>query len=64
MKKIVALILLLCMVLSLAACGKVEITMQEIYDAVQTEALLKNHQSVYIRDELDGEILNEKYLHG
>ena len=62
MKKIVALILLLCMVLSLAACSKVEITMQEIYDAVQTEALLKKHQSVYIRDELDGEILNEKYL--
>ena len=62
MKKIVAFILLLCMVLSLAACGKVEITMQEIYDAVQTEALLKNHQSVYIRDELDGEILNVKYL--
>ena len=62
MKKIIALILLLCMILTLAACGKVEITMQEIYDAVQTEALLKNHQSVYIRDELDGSIFNEKYL--
>ena len=62
MKKIVAFTLLLCMVLMLAACGKVEITMQEIYDAVQTEALLKNHQSVYIRDELDGSIFNEKYL--
>ena len=62
MKKIVTFSLLLCMILALTACGKVEITMQEIYDAVQTEALLKNHQSVYIRDELDGEILNEKYL--
>ena len=62
MKKIVAFILFLCIVLSLAACGKVEITMQDVYDAAQTEALLKNHQSVYIRDELDGEILNEKYL--
>ena len=38
MKRIVAFILLLCMVMSLAACGKVEITMQEIYDASQTEA--------------------------
>ena len=36
--------------------------MQEIYNACQTEALLKNHQSVYIRDELDGEVFGEKYL--
>ena len=62
MKRIVAFILLLCMVLSLAACGKVEITMQEINDANQTEALLKNHQSVYIREEMDGEIFSELYL--
>ena len=62
MKRIVAFILLLCMVLSLAACGKVEITMQEINDANQTEALLKNHQSVYIREEMDGEIFGELYL--
>ncbi len=62
MKKIVAFILLLCMVLTLAACGKVEITMQEIYDASQTEALLKNHESVYIRDVMDGEFFGEKYL--
>ena len=34
MKKIVSIIRLTCMVLYLAACGKVEITMQEIYDAV------------------------------
>ena len=61
MKKIVSLILLTCMVLSLAACGKVEITMQEIYDAGQTEALLKNHESVYIRDEMDGEFWREIY---
>ena len=40
MKKIVSLILMLCMILSLSACGKVEITMQEIYDANQTNALL------------------------
>ena len=62
MKKIVAFTLLLCMVLTLAACGKVEITMQEIYDASQTEALLKNHQSVYIRNEMDGELWRETYL--
>ena len=36
--------------------------MQEIYDAAQTEALLKNHESVYIRNEMDGDIWGEKYL--
>ena len=62
MKKIVAFTLLLCMVLTLAACGKVEITVQEIYDATQTEAILKNHESVYVRNESDGEYFDEKYL--
>ena len=62
MKKIITLILLLCMILSLSACGKVEITIQEINDANQTDVLLKNHQSVYIRDEMDGENLGEVYL--
>ena len=62
MKKIFALILLLGLIVSLGACGKVEITMQDVYDASLTEALLKNHESVYIRDEMDGEIWGEKYL--
>ena len=44
----------MCMVLSLAACGKVEITMQEIFDANRIEALLNNHQSILIRCEMDG----------
>ena len=62
MKKIIAFILLTCMALTLAACGKVEITMQEIYDANRTEALLKNHQSVYICNKADSEIWREIYL--
>lgn len=62
MKKIVAFILLTCMVLSFDACGKVEITMQEIYDAAKTEALLKDHESVYIRNAMDGELWREIYL--
>ena len=62
MKKIMAFALVLCMVLTFAACGKAEVTMQDIYNAVQTETMLKNHQSVYIRDGLDGELLNERYL--
>lgn len=62
MKRIIAAILLLCMGLTLAACGKVEITMQEIYDANQTEVLLENHQSVYIRDEMGDDFWCEKYL--
>lgn len=62
MKKFVALVLLLCMVLTLAACAKMSVSMQEIYDATQTEAMLKNHQSVSIRDKIDGELFNERYL--
>ena len=62
MKKIISLILLLCMVLALSACGKTEITMQEIYDAGQNEAMLKNHESVYARDEVDGALYSESYL--
>ena len=42
--------------------GKLTITMQEIYDACQTEALLKNHESVSIRNEIDGEFWREMYL--
>lgn len=42
--------------------GKLTITLQEIYDACQTEALLKNHESVYMRNELDGEFWLETYL--
>ena len=62
MKTFFSLILLLCVGLTLSACGKVEVTMQEIYDAVQTEAMLKNHENVFIRDELDGKIWMERYL--
>ena len=62
MKKIISFTLLLCMILSLSACGKEDITMQEICDANQTEALLKNHQSVYVRDEFDGKFFGEIYL--
>lgn len=62
MKKIVAFTLLLCMVLALSACGDVKITMQEVYDAAQPEAVLKNHESVYVRSEVDGELLGETYL--
>ena len=46
MKKIVAFILMLCMVLPLAACGKGEITMQKIYNAGLNKTMLKKHKSV------------------
>lgn len=62
MKKIVTFTLLLCMILTLVACGGAEITMQEIYGASKTEAMLKNHENVYIRAETDGEIWRETYL--
>ena len=62
MKKIISLILVLVFILALSACGKVEITLQEITDANQADALLKNHASVYIRDEMGGENFGEVYL--
>ena len=62
MKKIVVFTLLLCLVLTLAACGKVEITMQELYDVGRTEAMLKNRESVHIRSKIDGELWREIYL--
>ena len=62
MKKIVAFTLLLCMVFALAACGNVEITLQEIYATARTETLLKNHENVYIRNEMDGAFWRETYL--
>ena len=67
MKKIVTVILLLCVVLTFAACADKkntppEITMQEIYDACRVEAMLQNHQSVYLWEEWDGEVFDEKYL--
>ncbi|MBO7162312.1 MAG: tyrosine-protein phosphatase [Clostridia bacterium] len=42
--------------------GKLTITLQEIYDACQNEALLKNRESVYIRNDMDGEFWLETYL--
>ena len=62
MKKIMSLILVLVFILTLSACGKVEITIQEINDANQSDVLLKNHKSVYIQEELDGENFGELYL--
>ena len=62
MKKIVIFILLTCMVLSLAACGEAEITAQEIYDAGQVEAMIQNHQSVYVHRAMDDAFFVENYL--
>jgi hypothetical protein len=42
--------------------AKLGITLQEICDACQTEALLKNHESVYLRSESSGELWRATYL--
>ena len=42
--------------------GKLTITLREIYDACQTEALLRNHESVTLRNQMDGELFNVQYL--
>ena len=62
MKKAVVFLCLLCMVLSLSACGSEEITIQKIYDASLNEAMLENHESVLVRDAADGEPYSESYL--
>ena len=62
MKKVVTFILMLCMALSLSACGNEEITMQEIYDASNLTTLLEKHESVYVRYSESGKLYEEKYL--
>ena len=42
--------------------GKLTIALQEIYEACRTEALLKNHESVYVRNEGIGGFWLETYL--
>ena len=66
MKKLAAGILLLCMVLTFAACAEkesktLEITLQDIYDSSNVAALLKNHDSVYIVSTKNGEVSQEEY---
>jgi hypothetical protein len=62
MKKICLFVLLLGLIVSLSACGKVEIATQDIYDAGQIEAMLQNHESVSIREVMDGKVWYERYL--
>lgn len=62
MKKILTFILLTCMVLSFAACGKTEITAEEIYDAGRVEVMLQNHQSVYVHRTMDDIAFVDSYL--
>ena len=72
MKKIISFILLLCMVLSVAACADngstmpesttPEITLQEVYEAGKNlNALLGDHESVYVQVAVDGKVLREDY---
>ena len=66
MKKIVTLILMLCMVLSFTACADKEsktpkITLQDIYDATNIPALLEKHDSVSVLYTEDGEVYQEEY---
>ena len=71
MKKIVTFILILCMVLSFAACGSnensenssnAEITMQEIYDASNLTSALEGHESIHAKYMSDGVPYEEDYL--
>lgn len=62
MKKIISFIFLMGLILSLCSCGNKEITMQEIYDASHLNAMLENHESIYVQYMSDGKIYEEDYL--
>lgn len=68
MKKIVLFAVMLCMLLSLFACAdkeneSPEITFAEVYDAGKTlDALLGDHESVYVQVTSNGSLLREEYL--
>jgi hypothetical protein len=62
MKKIIAMLLCLALLLTLAACGSKSITMQEIFDANQTDTLLKTYDSLHYRHTQNGEFYEEHYL--
>lgn len=73
MKKIVTLILSLCMVLTFAACTNSgsetpenttpEITLQEVYDVGKNlAALLGDHENVYVQVMSNGKVIREEYL--
>ena len=62
MKRLLALFVLLVMIVSLSACGAKNITMQDVYDAGQLDALLREHNSVKIQHHMEGELFAENYL--
>ena len=62
MKKICSFALLLALIVSLCACGAGTVTMEDIYAANLSEALLANHESVYTPYLADGEAYGEGYL--
>ena len=62
MKKILIFILMLVLAMSLSACGgSEEITMQEIHNASNIEALLEKHESVHVEYIADGVLYKEIY---
>lgn len=62
MKRIGSFVLLLVSVVSLCACGKETVTMQEIYDASHLSSQLANHESVYVQYMANGEDYAKDYL--
>lgn len=61
MKKIFSFILMLILILSISACSKEQITMQEIYDASFLNTILSSHKNVNIKHTLNGELYAENY---
>jgi hypothetical protein len=50
------------LILSLSACGKVEVTMQEIYEASHMSASMDNHESMHVKSTINGADIEEFYV--
>jgi hypothetical protein len=50
------------LILSLSACGKVEVTMQEIYEASHMVAPMDSQKSIYVKSTINGADIEEFYV--
>ena len=62
MKKLLALLLVLVLMVSFAACGNQKLTMRKLIDANQTQTLLESYESISTQFTIDGEMNVAYYL--
>ena len=62
MKKFFALLLVLALLVSFAACSNRKLTMKQLIDANQLDTLLETHDSVHVLTTMNGEFYTSFYL--